>query len=264
MNKQIRLSVPDTPRIFTQAENTYMANFPFRGKTYAKASRQAKEYMATLVSIIETNPRDQRGYVHIPMAYLGKLFKSVQMAEYVVSCARKGVVTSDNHYNADMGISKGYRLTDGFKLTNICSRLRERRAKEELSDSKTLEWQPLELMQQESEPKQEDEPSAAQLEIVRELIARYNTQFNRNRYSAADIDPLQNQKCSCCENELPSYMFSLSKNNTMNDKCRICWDLKIDENETLFETCMEVMRLFKRKTPTQRSIRKLKESREVA
>ena len=175
MNEQIRIIVPDAPRIFTQAENSYMEKFPFRGKTYAKASKQAKEYMAMLVSILESNPKDRRGYVHIPMAYLGKLFKSVQMAEYVVSCAKMGVIMSDEHYNADMGISKGYRLTDGFKLTNICSSLRDRRAKAEVLDSDILEWQALETEQPEIAHKKEEEPAADQLTIIRELIARYNT-----------------------------------------------------------------------------------------
>lgn len=248
MNKKIKIKIPDNPRALSEAEENHIADFKFRNKTYKRASKQAKQYIAILVSIIESNKPDKGGFVHIPTKYLGRIFKSDQMADYVLDCALQGIIVTDNHYNADKGVSKGYKIKDSFKYSNVFAQLKNKKTEPE-------------PMKEEPEPTTE-EPSSDDLNKIGAIVRKYNTPFYHKRIEAIGIDPFKDCKCSDCENEMPAYMFSISKGNKLNTKCRICWELEpvenINDNSEAERVMNNVLKMINKPTITQRSIEKLK------
>jgi len=260
----------------TPAEEKYMSDFTFGKKTYKKASRQAKEYIKILIAIIRTNKPDKGGYVHIPFNYLGSIFKSAQMAKNVFKCVLQGAIETDGHYNADAGISKGYKLTDDFKNCNVFAdviqKYQTRKPKPQMDNNNTANNTPPEenpyrdLTEDElnellggyvdSKPlRQPKQFTDKQLRTIEGIRQKNRTPFNCNRYRAVNIDPHETHVCMNCDHERPAYMYSLSQEGHLNDQCRGCYELAETEAEDMTE---HLLKWVNRETPTQRSIRKLK------
>lgn len=177
-------------------------------------------------------------FTHIPNPYTKNIIGVDSASQILKGLVDAGLLHCNNHWNRESKIPKKYKVSDKMKSFDKIREVNNKKNTQKYMNMKTV---------------QDNE-----LIVIQELISKYNTPFNRGRYSNAGINPMDNIKCSCCENELPSYMFSLSKTNKLNSKCRVCWTLEENPEDSM-EICRKSLILFKQETPTQRSIKKLKE-----
>jgi hypothetical protein len=170
------VSFPSFIREFTEAELSFIASLPYGKKTLGK-SKTSMEYMKILICMIENSKKDSKGFVHIPVKYLGKIFKSVKTAVKILECSKKGLIQWNRFYDADLGISRGYKLTDGWKFQNHRLKLYKpsTEAKKALPETPVTE-----------EAKAE------------KIIKKSLSPFIAKRLREKGIDPEGKKECSCC------------------------------------------------------------------
>lgn len=213
MNKKIRIKIPDKIREFSEYELEYLKDMNCGKKKYPKCSKQFDLYLRILVSIIEFNKPDKGGFVHIPSKYLGKLFKSDKMANNVLIAAKEKLITSDGHYNADAGISTGYKISDGMKYCSIKKLIKPK------TDS---------IMT--TEPTEPDDIAVKINEkrdnLIKTLRRKFNTSYYHKRIEMIDKNPMDEQTCKCCKESIPNYLFTVTKDRTLYSKCQLCFELE--------------------------------------
>jgi hypothetical protein len=99
-NKIITIQVPTNIREWTDEEIAFLTGTKYKKKQFPNITAKTDRYMRTVISIIETNPADSKGYVHIPIDYLGEIFKSKQLAHELIDTI---ITTKMLDYLADTG-----------------------------------------------------------------------------------------------------------------------------------------------------------------
>ncbi len=102
------------------------------------------------------------------------------------------------------------------------------------------------------------------LELISNVINKYNDVFYCNRIRELGLDPQAEKKCSSCNQAFPHYLYSITNNKTLNTKCRICYALEAveDTNPPKDDEATILAKQFmasRKETRTQASIRRIGE-----
>lgn len=232
----LKVQFPKNNRVLKESEIELLEKCKFRSKLLSKSSDQAKDRVRTLISLIENNPKDRNGYVHLPSTFLGKLFKSQQMVSNIFEClVNGGILEVDKYYNKDLGISRGYRLSLKFKSCEVLHSLRKRlnivKMKKKEFRENIIEFNP----RNDGESLIDHELNGIDKDH-QDIIKKSLSPFVRNRFIEHGFDPTETKNCSCCKQEYPNIMFSISsETNKINNKCKICWHEEVKDNKDIQE-----------------------------
>jgi hypothetical protein len=232
----IKLKFPKIRRKFKESELEILGKCKFRSKNLNKSSCQANDRIKTFICLIENNPKDKKGYTHIPSKFLGKLFKSQQMVSNIFECLISGgILEVDKYYYREAGISKGYRLSLKFK---ICETIYLLRKKLKIIKMRKLEYQDniVEFDLSKDNDCLIDQTLDGVDKEYQDIIKNSLSSFTRNRFTQRGLDPNSKKECICCKVEYPNVMFSISpKNDKINIKCKICWYDQVKENKDIVD-----------------------------
>lgn len=252
----IKLQFPKINREFKESEIEILGKCKFRSKPLERSSVQANDRIKTFISLIENNPKDKRGYTHIPSKFLGKLFKSQQMVSNIFECLISGgILEVDKYYHRESGISKGYRLSIKFK---ICETIHLLRKKLKIIKMKKQEYQDniIEFDICKNNDCLIDQAMDGVDEEYQDIIKNSLSSFVRNRYIERGLDPNCKKECTCCKVEYPNVMFSISpKTDKINTKCKICWHDQVRENKDIVDQ-LNILNDIVNNLPSNKSKRK--------
>lgn len=232
------LKFPTNIREFNEHEIEYLKNFKFGKKSFDKVSEKFSLRLRTLISIIEYNKKDKNGYVHIPAKFIRTFCSNSQKtADRITKAALGSIIETDNHYDTNQHVSKGYRLKQEFIYCGLHS---FKKGQDTVDSGGDTTDAPDETKEASEEPtniirfmkdghiNKEDRDIGNDDDTLtaKAVIRKFNTAFYHGRIRNIGIDPKETSKCSCCGNDIPNYLFSIRADNSLNTKCRICYKLE--------------------------------------
>lgn len=122
------ITIPEEIPEFTERELDYLNKCRFRTKMFPKVSLKTKYKIRLFLAILRANKAD---YTQINCTELGRLFKSQQMASNIIKFLLENkIIERNNNYNADLGISRKYRISLNFRMVTNLPNLKKENRKE--------------------------------------------------------------------------------------------------------------------------------------